>query len=289
MSKAVLTKIEEQLNCTIIRQEIVGGGCIAQTSVIKTDLGQSFFLKQGFSNTLFKKEANGLRELHKAQSIGLPNIIMVDEDFLLLEYIEEGNKPLSFFSEFGRALANQHKYTSAQYGFYEDNFIGSTPQINTYTDKWLDFYFTNRLLYQYKLTEANGYSDASFCKAFLNIEKHLPTILSGSEEAPSICHGDLWAGNYMVNKNGKPVLVDPAVYYGHRETDLAMTKLFGGFSQDFYTSYQEEYPLNDGYLYRENIYVLYHVLNHLNLFGTSYKNEAMQLMMSYQNKGHNHY
>ena len=281
MGKAVLKKIEAQLNCSIIHQKTTGGGCIAQTSIIKTNAGQSFFLKQGFNNNMFRKEANGLKELHKVGVIRTPNVIMVDDAFLVLECITEGTADMNFFTEFGKAFARLHKFTSSQYGFYEDNFIGSTPQINTYADKWVDFYFTKRLLYQFKLAEINGYSDPSFHQAFLNIEKRLPSILAGSEENPSLCHGDLWAGNYMVDTYGKAVLIDPAVYYGHREADLAMTKLFGGFNSDFHAGYRDEYPLKDGCVYRENIYLLYHVLNHLNLFGAAYKNQAMRLMLSY--------
>lgn len=281
MPNQVIKTIEQKLKCTITNQQTVGGGCMAQSSIIRTNTGRFFFLKQGFSNGLFTKEANGLHELNKAKAVRIPEVILFDQDFLLLECITEGSKTAAFYIKFGKALAQLHKYTSTQFGFYEDNFIGSTPQINTYNSNWLDFYYTHRLLCQFKLAEANGYSDTSFQRAFLGLEKQLHQIIGSSEEKPCLCHGDLWAGNYMVDKNGDPVLIDPAVYYGHREADLAMTKLFGGFSSDFYEAYQKEFPLTEGYLYRENIYLLYHVLNHLNLFGESYKRQAIQLMTSY--------
>jgi len=281
MNKQIIQQIEKQLCCSITHQEMVGGGCIAQTSLIETNNGESFFLKQGFKSSMFEKETNGLNELCKANVIRTPKIIATDEQYLLLENIESGSKCIDFFEKFGKAFAQLHKHLSPHYGFYEDNYIGSSQQINSFKDSWQDFYFTNRLLYQYKLAESNGYSDSDFQKAFLNIEKQFPKIIEGSEERPCLLHGDLWAGNYMVDKNGEPVLIDPAVYYGHREADLAMTKLFGGFAPDFYNSYEDEYPLIEGYEYRENIYLLYHILNHLNIFGHSYKKQALQLMNSY--------
>jgi len=281
MADILIKQIEAQLNCKVTHQQMVGGGCIAQTSIIHTNNNASYFLKQGFSGTMFRKEANGLAELNKAKAIRIPDIVLVDDNFLLLESIETGSKTNSFFTDFGKAFARLHHYKNASFGFYEDNFIGSSPQINQQADNWTDFYMSNRLLYQFKMAEQNGYVDAAFRKQFNHIEKLLPKIIDGSDEAPCLLHGDLWGGNYMVDRGSNPVLIDPAVYYGHREADLAMTKLFGGFSPDFYEAYNEEYPLLVGYKYRENIYLLYHVLNHLNLFGTSYKHQAMQLMSSY--------
>lgn len=278
----IINHIENLLNAEIVDKNSISGGCIAQTNVISVSNGKSYFLKQGFSNSMFFKEANGLYELQKANTIKTPEVIAVNEDYLLLENISTGTKSHSFFSSFGEAFAKLHKYTSDTFGFYEDNFIGSTPQINTISNDWTDFYFTNRLLYQYKLAEKNGYVNSSFKNAFQNIEQNISSILNGSEEPPSLLHGDLWSGNYMVDIKGQAVIIDPAVYYGHREADLAMTKLFGGFTNKFYESYNNEYPLKDGYNYRENIYLLYHVLNHLNLFGTSYIMHALELINSYK-------
>jgi len=281
----IIEKIEKLLQTTITKKQFVGGGCIAQTQVIKTSGGESYFLKSGFNNSMFLNEANGLNELASADCIKVPKVISVDEDFLLLEHIETGNKPNHFFHDFGKAFAQMHQLTSDRFGFYEDNFIGATRQINICSNEeainWPLFYFNKRLLFQFHLAERNGYVDSEFRKLFSKIESKIEMILDGSEEHPSLLHGDLWGGNYMVNKNGKAVLIDPAVYYGHREADLAMTKLFGGFSPQFYISYHETYPLKEGHEFRENIYLLYHVLNHLNLFGLSYKSQAEQLMRSY--------
>ncbi len=282
---SLLRKIEDHINDQIVNQRSVGGGCIAQTTMLETISGKTYFLKSGFSNGIFLNEANGLNELRKADCIRIPQVIAVDQQFLLLEHIRSGAKANSFFIEFGQQFASLHQFTSQQFGFYENNFIGASPQINTSKEQpeqdWTDFYFNNRLLYQFKLAERNGYSDEDFRNLFIKIEHLIKSILNESDEAPTLLHGDLWGGNYMVDENGKAVLIDPAVYYGHREADLAMTKLFGGFNTDFYRSYNSSYPLKEGYEYRENIYLLYHVLNHLNLFGLSYKSQAVQLMKSY--------
>jgi len=223
--------------------------------------------------------------LAKSQTIRVPKVVVAERNFLLLEYIVSGHKKLRFFDSFGKAYAEMHRYTHDIFGFYEDNFIGATPQINTVNDtlktNWTAFYFTNRLLYQFKLAEQNGYVNDEFRKAFAHIENRIDSILKGSEEPPALLHGDLWGGNFMIDDQGEAVLIDPAVYYGHREADLAMTKLFGGFTNAFYASYNAHYPLKEGYLYRENIYLLYHVLNHLNLFGLSYYQQALQLMKGY--------
>src|SRR3990170_4265627 len=127
----------------------------------------------------------------------------------------------------------------------------------------------------------NGNVNSNFRKCFNQLENKIENILSGKIEKPSLLHGDLWAGNYLVDENGRVCLIDPAVYYGNREADLAMTKLFGGFTKEFYDSYNELYPLEDGYEYRENIYKLYHVLNHLNLFGSGYYQQALSLIKFY--------
>ena len=137
-------------------------------------------------------------------------------------------------------------------------------------------------MFQFRLAENNGYSTTQLKEGMKNIEKKIDDIIGVNVEVPSLLHGDLWGGNYITDQKGNPCLIDPAVYYGHREADLAMTKLFGGFDTSFYSAYNEEYPLMEGWEYRENIYKLYHVLNHLNLFGTSYLNQAISLIFSYK-------
>ncbi|MCL3779319.1 fructosamine kinase [Prolixibacteraceae bacterium JC049] len=278
MERAIHHLIEEKLNDRIIGKQMVGGGCIAQTNVLKMESGKHYFLKSGFSDSMFRKEANGLNELAKPNVIRVPQVVLADDEFLLLEHIQQGVRKANFYEELGKQLANMHRYTAENYGFYEDNFIGATAQINT-TDRktagsWMDFFWENRLLFQYRLTEKNGHASVRLKQAFIKLEKLIATIIGDSAEEPTLMHGDLWGGNYMHDENGNPVLFDPAVYYGHREADLAMTSLFGGFTLEFYQAYQKEFPLKEGWEFREGIYQLYHVLNHVNLFGTSYLSQA---------------
>jgi len=274
-------KIESILGEDIMDSNAQGGGCIADSQLITSSSGKAYFLKQGFSNGMFKNEANGLREIERSGSIRTPNIIVVEDNFLLLEFITQGLKTKEAMYDFGCDLALMHKFLGKSYGFYEDNFIGANPQINTESDSWGDFYFNNRLKYQYQQAEQNGYVTPELKRKFLQLEKIFHFIIESSAEPPSLLHGDLWGGNYLIDENKKAVLIDPAVYYGHREADLAMTKLFGGFSTEFYEGYQHTFPLNEGFQYREKIYLLYHVLNHLNLFGRGYYSQTISLIDFY--------
>ncbi len=264
----------------------VGGGSIADSSIIETASGKRFFLKAGLTGTMFLNEANGLKELRKPGCIKIPEVIAADRQFLLLELITPASRQKDFWTVFGRQYAQLHKYTGESFGFYEDNFIGSTPQKNIpqgrEKNNWTEFYFNKRLLFQYRLAENNGYATPEMKRAFSVIEARIDKIIGETKGPPALLHGDLWSGNFITGINGEPVLIDPAVYYGHREADLAMTYLFGGFSEEFYISYNEAYPLQDGWEYRVNIYKLYHVLNHLNLFGTGYYSQAVRLMEYYR-------
>lgn len=275
-------QLEAILKEEIREEKRVGGGSIADSSVVTTASGQRFFLKQGFDNDMFLREAEGLRELAKPGVLKVPEVIEADRDFLLLSYVEQGPKPSDFFEQFGQQLAEMHRYSSKEIGFRHNNFIGSTPQINVAAElevhDWAAFYWNKRLLFQYRLCEKNGYANEQLRSLFSRLELVYPSLLQGSEEPSSLLHGDLWAGNYLSDKSGDPVLIDPAVYYGHREADLGMTRLFGGFTNVFYESYRQTYPLKPGYEEREPLYILYHVLNHLNLFGTGYFHQAISLM-----------
>ena len=286
MNRELKSKIAERLGEAFTVVSGVGGGSIADSSIIETDTGKRFFLKTGYSGTMFLNEANGLKELRKPACITVPEVIAADRQFLILELIVPGRRQNDFDTVFGQQFAQLHKYTSETFGFYEDNFIGATPQMNipSETEKynWTEFYFNKRLLFQYRLAEKNGYASPELRNAFKIIEKNIGKILEGSEEEPSLLHGDLWSGNYITGKYGEPVLIDPAVYYGHREADLAMTYLFGGFGQEFYRSYNSTLPLKEGWEHRLNIYKLYHVMNHLNLFGMGYYSQAVRLMEYYK-------
>ncbi|MBL1212211.1 MAG: phosphotransferase [Ignavibacteriae bacterium] len=280
---SIQNKVEQALSKKITGLNSIGGGCIGNSKLLTVQTGEKYFVKEYSNSSIHFTEANGLRELDKASAIRVPKVIFVSGDFLLLEYINSSSKTNNFSELFGRQFARLHKHHSSEYGFYENNFIGSTDQINLPQKKsWVEFYFENRILYQFKLAEKNGHSTGELRNGIQKIELSINDILAGSDEQPSLLHGDLWSGNYMPDENGNPCLIDPAVYYGHREADLAMTKLFGGFDSNFYAAYNEEYPLKEGWQYRENIYKLYHVLNHLNLFGSGYYSQAISLISFYK-------
>lgn len=276
-----MTRLEQIVGSKIIHHQTLGGGCIANTQKVVLASGESFVVKQ-VAGDICIKEAHGLQEIKKSECVRVPEVIHAEPGVLILEYIEPGIRPKDFFVLFGHKLAALHRFQGANFGFFEDNYIGSTPQVNTpVSTGWPDFYFEKRLLYQFRLAEKNGFVDEKFRHLFLNLESRLPDILAGSDEPPCLIHGDLWRGNYMIDQQGEPVLIDPAVYYGHREAELAMTRLFGGFSSLFYMAYHESYPLKPGSDFREPVYTLYHVLNHLNLFGSGYRAHAISLMQQY--------
>jgi fructosamine-3-kinase len=249
----IRAKIEQKLGNKIKSFTSLSGGCISNAYKITTEESKQYFLKfnSSISNDMFIKESHGLMELEKANGIRIPKVLSYDADYILLELIQSGNKKKNFFEEFGRSFAEMHKYSSETFGFYEDNFIGSNPQINIPDEKeksdWTTFYFNKRLLFQLQLAEKLGNSTDTLRKGVSKLESKIEDIIGGSKEKSSLLHGDLWGGNYMVDENGNAVLIDPAVYYGHREADLGMTKLFGGFSSEFYRAYNETFQLEDGY------------------------------------------
>lgn len=255
------------------------------TQKIKTVSGKLYFLKYGSKSDTYICEANGLKEIQKSGTVPTPKVIAVNENYLLTEYIEKGKTSPLFFESFGECLAQMHRFEATSFGFYENNYIGLNPQVNIANEAektdWISFYFNKRLLFQYKLAEKNGYVTERLKTGFSKLEKIVHKIFDGTDNTPVLLHGDLWNGNYMCGQKGEAVLVDPAVYYGNREADLAMTKLFGGFPAAFYSSYNNTFPLTEGCQHRENIYKLYHVLNHLNLFGSSYLHECENLIYAY--------
>ena len=287
LNSQIEQKIIQHTGSEIIIIKPVAGGCISDAFKLEMKSGESYFLKLNYivADDMFIKEAHGLNELRKPAVIRIPTVILFENSFILMEYIETGAKTKNFFKDFGRKFAELHKFKGRSFGFYEDNFIGSNTQRNIpgndEKDDWINFFYTKRLLAQYTLAEKNDYATPELTDGILALEKIIYKILAGNEEHPSLLHGDLWSGNYMADEKGAPVLIDPAVYYGHREADLAMTKLFGGFKPEFYSAYNECYPLSEGYEYREDIYKLYHVLNHFNLFGKGYYNQAMSIIKSY--------
>lgn len=260
----------------IASKQGVSGGCINQTSVLRLTNGERVFLKENSSRYagLFAAEAAGLRALRSEEGLRVPGVhadwVDGDRQFLLLEFIESGRKAEDFWEDFGRRLARLHAGRAAdRFGFEMDNHIGASPQQNTWDESWPRFFARRRLAFQLELARGNGYARERWFASVEELVRRVPDLLPEPEH-PSLLHGDLWGGNFMVGVDGHAVLIDPAVYYGDPEADLAMTELFGGFGSCFYAAYDAERPRSPGYAERKELYNLYHLLNHLNLFGGSY-------------------
>jgi fructosamine-3-kinase len=257
----------------------VGGGCINQTYVLEGS-GRRYFIKTNRADLadMFEAEAQGLEELESAQALRVPHPVTTGkaegESFLVLEFIELGARGNE--AEMGRRLALQHRNTTTRFGWRRDNAIGSTPQINTWTDEWVGFYREQRLGFQLQLASRNGFEKLQHPGN--ELMARLEAYFSDYSPPPSLLHGDLWGGNAGFTVTAEPVVFDPAVYYGDREADLAMTELFGGFGPDFYAAYRETWPLDPGYAIRKTLYNLYHILNHANLFGGGYASQAEAMM-----------
>jgi len=196
----IKSRIENKLGQKIRSMSSLSGGCISDAYKLETNEGNIFLLKYhpGISDDMFEKEANGLKELAKSNAIRIPNVLDVDSDYILLEFISSGSKKNNFFEDFGRRFAEMHKYTANEFGFYEDNYIGSNPQSNIPNDKekksWISFYFNKRILFQLKLSEKLGNATPELRKGVSKLEEKIEEIMRGSEEGPSILHGDLWGG-----------------------------------------------------------------------------------------------
>ncbi|MDR4517449.1 MAG: fructosamine kinase family protein [Nitrosomonas sp.] len=259
----------------------VGGGCINQAFCIADDERQ-FFVKTNHANgsPMFTAEAAGLLEIGRSNTLRVPQPVCWAQNgqnaWLVLEYIDLNHRNGNA-ADLGAGLAALHTIKATQYGWTRDNTIGSTPQRNTPSSDWVAFWRTHRLGYQLDLARKNGYH-GKLQNLGEQLQEECDQFFSNYSPAPALLHGDLWSGNFAYDHTGQPVLFDPAVYYGDREADLAMTELFGGFSEQFYSAYRHEYPLDSGYNSRKVFYNLYHILNHLNLFGGSYRHQAEQMM-----------
>jgi len=221
---------------------------------------------------MFEAESNGLKLLLQQNTIRIPQIIGFGENeqyqFLLLEYIEQKGRGKHYWEQLGNRLASLHRTSASYFGLDHDNFIGSLKQSNTTQSSWVNFFIEQRLSAQLKLAVDNGLAGRNWVKKFESLYGELPSLLP--QEQPSLLHGDLWSGNLITDEKGEPCLIDPAVYFGNREADLSMTKLFGGFDREFYSTYQQAFLLQPGFDKRVDVYNLYPLLVHVNLFGGSY-------------------
>ena len=272
----------------ITKRRYVSGGDINEVCVLVLDDGRRLFLKsnsiRAFDN--FSAEAEGLAAMRETGTVQVPELLGIGKDpegfsFLLMEYIEAERASGKYWEELGRNLACMHKAPvtgKASFGWKRDNYIGARRQINAGHDSWISFFRDCRLAPQFG--DADRYFDTTDRKRAEHLLSHLDRFLI-EPERPSLVHGDLWSGNVIAGKGGKAWLIDPAVYYGHPEADLAMTELFGGFAGAFYAAYQEENPLEAGYKDRRDLYNLYQLLNHLNMFGASYLSSVQQILKRY--------
>jgi protein-ribulosamine 3-kinase len=268
---------------TIRSASSLSGGCINNVSRLSTSEGD-FCIKYNQRDQfpeMFEGEAHGLELLKNAGTIRVPGVVCPGYggtySYLLLEFINPGRKSASFYSDFGRSLARLHRHTADYFGLDRDNYMGSLKQFNTKHSDWISFFVEERLERQISL--AHGSLSSSDISAFRRLYNRLGEIMP--EEPPALLHGDLWGGNYMVSPEGKACLIDPAVYYGHREIDIAMTTLFGGFDGEFYASYNDEYPLEKGWKERLDIFNLYPLLIHLNLFGSGYLGSVERIVRKF--------
>ncbi len=269
-------------------KEAVFGGDINQAWKITDTNNHHWFIKTNRPSlvSMFEAEAKGLDEIVQSNTIRAPKSFCYgvnDEvSYLVLEYIQLSS--LRSPSQAGEQLAKMHYCSSSNlftpspqpFGWPMNNTIGSTPQSNTGHGTWSAFYKQERLIFQLNLAKSKGYPRASFESGLL-LANNLHYFFDRYAPKASLLHGDLWGGNCASDEQGNSVIFDPAVYFGDRETDIAMTELFGGFAPDFYTSYHHHYPLDQDYKTRKNLYNLYHILNHYNLFGGSYANQASNM------------
>lgn len=258
----------------------VSGGCINQGYAVSNGETTYFVkLNQASQVAMFEAEMLGLKQMFATNTIRVPKPICWgttgDSGYIVLEWLEIGSGNTKSWAEMGRKLAAMHKATSQNgFGWEMNNTIGSTPQINTWTADWVEFYCKHRLAYQFQLARRRG---GNFPKQD-ELLAAIPELLAEHEVQPSLVHGDLWGGNAGCTVSGEPVIFDPATYYGDREVDIAMTELFGGFPAAFYQGYNEVFPLDSGYENRKILYNLYHILNHFNLFGGGYGSQANRMI-----------
>lgn len=285
--EGVLQQLQQHVSpaVTIKGFSFASGGCINHGGKLTTSEG-NFFVKWNSAAKfpdMFQAESKGLTLLGAPSAIRLPHVISVGESgsfqFLVLEFIEERPRIKNYGELLGRQLALLHQVRANSFGLGHNNYIGSLKQLNESRPTWVDFFIHQRLAVQLQLASGNGLADTALLKKFDDLYKKLPSLLP--EEAPSLLHGDLWGGNLMTDEKGSPCLIDPAVYYGNREADLAMTRLFGGFSEEFYKSYQEAFPLSAGWKNRVGLYNLYPLLVHVNLFGGGYVAQVSSVLRQY--------
>ena len=277
----ILQKIAFQNNLKLIDLKSLAGGDINQVFLLKCDEG-NFVVKLNDAAKfpgMFSAEAKGLQLLNSTSTFITPTIVGEGEiestSYLLMDYISGGQPNKNFWEIFAENLATLHKTTQKAFGLSHDNYIGSLQQKNDYKDTASEFYITQRLEPQFKMASENGFQFNDLDKFYINISEEI------MNEPPSLIHGDLWSGNYIISETGQPVLIDPAVAFAPREMDIAMMKLFGGFSDEVFNIYNSNLPLKSGWKDRISLWQLYYLLVHLNLFGQGYLSQVQTIISKY--------
>ena len=273
LSDRLGTRIEER------SRRAVAGGSINRAFEYQSAKGSIFVKVSSFAQAvdMLRAEAAGLKALASTQAIRVPQVILqgrcAEGAYLALEWIQLGPPARATEATLGEQLAWQHRCTHTQFGWDRDNTIGSTPQLNARCERWDEFFRERRLRFQLELALRQG-ADRRIIERGYRLCEIVPAFFDNYRPVPSLLHGDLWSGNWGSDEDGLPVVYDPAVYYGDREADIAMTRLFGGFGHAFYAAYRSTWPLDPGASARVPLYNLYHVLNHYNLFGGGYLQQA---------------
>lgn len=273
--------LEQAGEGNIVQCQPLSGGDVCRTEKIRTSNGAVFCVKHQPTapERFFAAEAEGLAALRASNCLRVPDVYAVAPHFIVMEYIEPGRRTTEYWEALGIQLAQQHRQPMPAFGFTADNFCGHTAQPNPrYKDGW-SFFADQRLRYQAALAVNQGRLSRREMDALHKLCDKLPSLIP--EAAPALIHGDLWVGNIHCDRDNKPVLIDPAAYWGWPEADIAMTRLFGGFSELFYRAYLEANPLARGWQERIPLYNLYHLLNHLNLFGSSYHPQVLAVLERY--------
>nr|WP_294950604.1 fructosamine kinase family protein [uncultured Mucilaginibacter sp.] len=285
IDKAVIASAEAALSAKITGIKPVSGGDINAVYSLQT-ANDKYLVKINSAlrfPEMFRCEADGLAAIRNTGAVKTPNVIVFGEtagySFLIMEWIEAGPLTDIGLARLGEGLANLHHTTSPAFGYHEDSYMGSLKQSNQAHSDWSAFYISERLEPLMVLAHKNGKLQTADLQKFDRIFAKLPTLFE--PESPALLHGDLWSGNFIIDKQGQPYLIDPAVYYGHREIDIALTTLFGGFGQAFYDAYQYHYPLSKGADRRTKLWCLYPLLVHVNLFGGGYVQQLRSFLQIY--------
>ncbi len=275
----------------------LSGGLLTESAQVAFEDGSQVYIKyarsdaENFPLDMFRREAEGLEALALTRTVRIPRVVAVEPTALVLEFVHEAPKPRGFFRAFGRAVASLHAHHGKTSGYPSDNYIGTTlqnnePMAGPWDDApndggstWPAFFLERRLRFQMRLAQSRQCAH-DLPQLLDAAESRILELIGGAIEQPSLLHGDLWSGNFIADEHGKACLFDAAVYYGHREADLAMTHLFGGFNASFYDEYNAAFPLAPGHEARLPIYKLYHLLNHLNLFGSGYYQQCKNILLN---------